>query len=73
MCMGVLPTYVSVGRVPCGEPEENLRSPETGTTNGYTLPCGYWELSPGPPGRATSVLNLSATSAAQALFHIGFQ
>ena len=39
-------------------PEESLRSPGTGTTDDYELPCGHGELNPGPLGRAASLFNL---------------
>ena len=29
-------------------PEEDIRSPETGVTDDRKLPCGCWELKPGP-------------------------
>jgi hypothetical protein len=27
---------------------EGVRSPETGVIDSCELPCGYWELNPGP-------------------------
>ena len=39
MCIGVLPACRSC---------EGVRSPEAGVTDSCGLPCGCWELNPGP-------------------------
>lgn len=45
---------------------EGVRSPETGMTDSYELPCGCWELNPGPleeqPVVLTTEPSLSLTS-----------
>lgn len=52
MYVGVcaVPICMSVYRV-CSalrRPKEGLRPPETGVTDDYEPPCGYWELSLAP-------------------------
>ena len=41
---------------------DGVRAPETGVTDSCELPCGCWELDPGPSGRAVSALNHRAIS-----------
>ena len=51
MCVSVLPAFVSVCTTftKCPQrPEEGVRSPGTGITEGCELPRGYWELNLGP-------------------------
>ena len=49
--MAVLPACTSVHRLHARylqRPEVGVRSPVTGVPDGSELPCGYWELDPGP-------------------------
>lgn len=41
-CMYVNASYVHL------KSEEGIRSPKTGVMDGCELPCGFWELNPGP-------------------------
>jgi hypothetical protein len=48
--------------VPClflitQRPEEGIRAPRLRATDGYALPCGYWELNPGPLQEQQMLLN----------------
>lgn len=58
MCVGILPACMSVYHLcaRCSErPEENIRFPGTGVTDGYELLCGCWKL--GSSGGAANVLD----------------
>jgi hypothetical protein len=52
--MGVLPVCMSVQYVK--NPEEGIRSPGTGVSDSYEVPCGCLGIKPGSYGRATSAL-----------------
>lgn len=50
MCMRVLFAYMSVHPLLVWgpqRPQEDVRSLETGVTDSFDLPCGFWELNPG--------------------------
>jgi hypothetical protein len=51
MCLGILPTYISINHVHawCLQwPEQGVRSPGAGITDHCEPPCRCWELNPGP-------------------------
>lgn len=37
-------------------PEEGIGSPKTGVAGGCELPCGFWDLNPGPLEEQTLLL-----------------
>jgi hypothetical protein len=70
--MGALFACMSVYHactVRCGEPEESFRTPETGATTGYELPCplgsGSWS--------SLESSHCSQSLWPQVLFYVGFQ
>lgn len=50
VCLDVLHAYMPLYRVFMGffEGQKNIRYPGTGVTDGFKLPCEYWELNLGP-------------------------
>jgi hypothetical protein len=50
VCRGVFPAFMSVYHMiePSQRPEEAIRSPESGVTDGCELPCECWDSNLGP-------------------------